>query len=87
MALRPNLFVTVYTNTLYISFYILQVFAMLASLESAVPILASAIFTNLYNATSELTYPWQGSFYFGCIGFSSIGMAHKMDMDIGHMYC
>lgn len=51
-----------------------KVFAMLASLESAVPILASAIFTNLYNATSELTYPWQGSFYFGCIGFSSIGV-------------
>ena len=58
---------------------------MLASLESAVPILASAIFTNLYNATSELTYPWQGSFYFGCIGFSSIGMALKMD--IGHWTC
>ena len=73
------------TFCISISFYILQVFAMLASLESAVPILASAIFTNLYNATSELTYPWQGSFYFGCIGFSSIGMAHKMDMDIEHV--
>ena len=68
------------TFCISISFYILQVFAMLASLESAVPILASAIFTNLYNATSELTYPWQGSFYFGCIGFSSIGMALKMDI-------
>ena len=46
---------------------------MLASLESAVPILASAIFTNLYNATSELSYPWQGSFYFASSGFYLLG--------------
>ena len=47
---------------------------MLASLESAVPIIASVIFTNLYNATSELSYPWQGSFYIASIGFSSLGI-------------
>ena len=48
-------------------------FAMLASLESAVPILASAIFTNLYNATSELSYPWKGTFYFASTGFYLLG--------------
>ena len=47
-----------------------QVFAMLASLECAVPILGSMIFTSIYNATSGLAYPWQGTFYFagsGCL--------------------
>ena len=41
-----------------------KVFAMLASLECAVPILASMIFTNVYNATSGAEYPWKGTFYF-----------------------
>ena len=43
---------------------------MLASLECAVPILGSMIFTSIYNATSGLAYPWQGTFYFagsGCL--------------------
>ena len=47
-----------------------KVFAMLASLECAVPILGSMIFTSIYNATSGLAYPWQGTFYFagsGCL--------------------
>ena len=47
---------------------------MLASLESFVPILASWIFTNLYNATSELAYPWKGSFYFTSAGFAALGL-------------
>lgn len=46
---------------------------MLASLESFVPILASWIFTNLYNATSELEYPWQATFYFTSAGFAGLG--------------
>ena len=50
-----------------------KVFAMLASFESAVPITASAIFTTYYNATSELDYPWTGSFYLLGIGFFIIG--------------
>ena len=41
-----------------------KVFAMLASLECAVPILASMIFTNVYNATSGAEYPWKGTYYF-----------------------
>ena len=41
-----------------------KVFAMLASTESLVPIIASSVFTNLYNATSDLEYPWQATFYF-----------------------
>ena len=47
-----------------------KIFAMLASVESLIPILASNTFTRLYNATSDLQYPWVGSFYFlgaGCI--------------------
>ena len=50
-----------------------KVFAMLASLECAVPILASMIFTNVYNATSGASYPWAGTFYFGAAGFTLIG--------------
>ena len=50
-----------------------KVFAMLASLESVVPILASALFTSLYNSTIELGYPGQGSFYFASAGFTFLG--------------
>ena len=50
-----------------------KVFAMLASLESVVPIASSALFTWLYNSTSELFYPWQGSFYFLSAGFTVLG--------------
>ena len=48
-------------------------FALLASLECLVPIIGSAIFTNLYNATSELAYPWVGSFYFASSGVVFLG--------------
>ena len=47
---------------------------MLASLESLVPILSGWIFTNLYNATSELVYPWRGSFYFTSAAFAALGL-------------
>ena len=50
-----------------------QVFAMVASMEAFVPILSSMIYSNLYNATIELAYPWQGSFYFLSIGLTIIG--------------
>ena len=50
-----------------------KVFAMLASLESVVPILASALFTSLYNSTIELGYPGQASFYFASAGFTFLG--------------
>ena len=50
-----------------------KVFAMLASLECAVPIITSMIFTNVYNATSGLSYPWAGTFYFCAAGFTLIG--------------
>ena len=47
---------------------------MLASLECMVPILASVIFTNVYNATVELAYPWNSTFYFGSAGFTVVGL-------------
>ena len=46
---------------------------MLASLECLVPIIGSAIFTNLYNATSEFSYPWVGSYYFASSGVVFLG--------------
>ena len=46
---------------------------MVASMEAFVPILASMIYSNLYNATIELAYPWQGSFYFLSAGLTIIG--------------
>ena len=46
---------------------------MVASMEAFVPILSSMIYSNLYNATIELAYPWQGSFYFLSIGLTIIG--------------
>ena len=50
-----------------------KVFAMLGVFEAIVPIIASSVFTKLYNATSELDYPWDGSYYFGTIGVVIIG--------------
>ena len=50
-----------------------KVFAMLASLECLVPIIGSAIFTNLYNATAQLNYPWVGSYYFASSGIVVLG--------------
>ena len=47
---------------------------MLASLESAVPITASAIYSTFYNKTSDLEYPWGGSFYFLSTAFTAIGV-------------
>ena len=51
-----------------------KVFAMLASVESLVPILASSVFTHLYNATSGLPYPWPGSFYFAAGSCALMGI-------------
>merc|ERR1712025_920349 len=45
----------------------------LASMESLVPIIASTIFTNLYNATIGLQYPWKGTFYFVGATFTATG--------------
>ena len=46
---------------------------MLASVQSVVPIIASAAYTSFYNLTSDLPYPWTGSFYFLAAGFKLIG--------------
>ena len=51
----------------------LKVFAMLGVFEAIVPIIASNVFTKLYNATAEFDYPWQASYYFGTIGVVIIG--------------
>ena len=47
---------------------------MFASIEAFVPILASLMYSNLYNATIELHYPWNGSFYFLSAGLTIIGI-------------
>ena len=46
---------------------------MLASVQSVVPIIASAAYTSFYNMTSDLPYPWTGSFYFLAAGFKLVG--------------
>ena len=46
---------------------------MLGVFEAIVPIIASNVFTKLYNATAEFDYPWQASYYFGTIGVVIIG--------------
>ena len=62
-----------------------KVFAMLASTESVVPIIASSVFTNLYNATSDLLYPWQATFYFVEASIMSLGAVRIKYFD--HWFC
>ena len=50
-----------------------QVFAVLASLQAITPSATSAIFTSLYNVTSELTYSWQVTFFFASVRFRLLG--------------
>ena len=50
-----------------------KVFAVLASLQAVAPSATSALFTSLYNATAELSYPWQAAFFFASVGFGLIG--------------
>ena len=54
-----------------------KVFAMLASTESLVPIIASSLFTSLYNQTSGLGYPGQATFYFVEAAITCIGGARN----------
>ena len=51
-----------------------KVFAMLASVESAVPIIGTQIYTSLYSATKLLEYPGPGACYFATCGFILLGM-------------
>ena len=53
---------------------------MLGVFEAIVPIIASNVFTKLYNATAELDYPWYASFYFGTIGVVIIGNFYYQDI-------
>ena len=55
-----------------------KVFAMLASVESAVPIIGTQIYTSLYSATKLLEYPGPGSCYFATCGFILLGMLLTM---------
>lgn len=45
----------------------------MSSFQSVAPIMATALYTSLYNATAELSYPWQGSYLFTAAGFVMIG--------------
>ena len=60
----------------------MKVFAMLASLECMVPILSSMIFTNVYNATADLNYPWKGTFYFGSTFLTFLGFIATLSVFI-----
>ena len=45
----------------------------MSSFQSVAPIMATALYTSLYNATAELSYPWQASYLFTAAGFVMIG--------------
>ena len=45
----------------------------MSSLQSVAPIMATALYTSLYNATADLSYPWQASYLFTSAGFVIIG--------------
>ena len=61
---------------------------MLGVFEALVPIIAGGVFTKLYNATSELHYPWHASVYFGTIGVIAIGkMIIDRHINYIHMNC
>ena len=55
-----------------------KVFAMLGVFEAFVPIIASSVFTKLYNATAYMKYPWYASYYFGTIGVVIMGNFYHM---------
>ena len=50
-----------------------KVFATMSSVQSLAPIIATAVYTSVYNATSELAYPWASSYLLlsGCLFISS----------------
>ena len=41
----------------------------MSSVQSVAPIIATALYTSVYNATSDLAYPWASSYLFlsGCL--------------------
>eukprot|EP00090_Calanus_glacialis_P013647 TRINITY_DN22303_c0_g1_i1.p1 TRINITY_DN22303_c0_g1~~TRINITY_DN22303_c0_g1_i1.p1 ORF type:complete len:512 (+),score=57.94 TRINITY_DN22303_c0_g1_i1:1-1536(+) len=51
-----------------------KIFAMLASVESLIPIIGTNMYTRIYNATRELAYPFPGSCYFASCGFIALGL-------------
>ena len=51
---------------------------MLASVESAVPIIGTQIYNALYSATRLLAYPGPGACYFATCGFILLGMLLTM---------
>ena len=60
---------------------------MLASVESAVPIIGTQIYTSLYSATKLLDYPGPGSCYFATCGFILLGMMLTMGNAFRYFYC
>ena len=45
----------------------------MSSLQALSPIVATAIYTNVYNATSDLLYPWSSTYLFVSAGIFVIG--------------
>ena len=50
-----------------------KVNAVLASLQALWLLVTSNTFTSIYNATSDLDYPWQASFYFASVACTVAG--------------
>ena len=64
-----------------------KVFAMLASTECLVPIIASSVFTSLYNQTSDLGYPGQATFYFVETAIMCIGWLGNIEQNNALISC
>ena len=46
----------------------------MSSLQSFAPIMATALYTSIYNATSDLSYPWQASYLLNSAGLFAAGV-------------
>ena len=51
----------------------LQVFATMSSLQALAPIVGTALYTSVYNATADLPYPWQASYLLNSVGLFTTG--------------
>jgi len=60
-----------------------KVFALLSSLESIVPIVMSQVYASLWEATSDLNYPWVGTVYM----LSAVLISISTAMSLYALYC
>ena len=45
----------------------------MSSLQALAPIVGTALYTGVYNATADLAYPWQASYLLNSVGLFTAG--------------